>query len=81
MKTPPSYWPHGTIAEFARRAEIDPANLSNILHRRAGLSVARAKEFEKISAAVLGEAKRIPWPAWADNRAVRHAAFAGEPLV
>ena len=67
------YWKRGQRAEVARAAGISRFNLSDILHRRKGVSPARAIKLEEASEAILGEA--IPRIAWVYNRTTKHPAF------
>lgn len=73
-----SFWKHGQQAEIALQAHISPTHLSDILHRRRGVSVERAHRLEAASEKILG--LRIPWEIWACNYKTNHPAFVGEPV-
>ena len=72
------YWKHGQQAEIAVLAHVSAAHLSDILHRRRGVSVERAHRLEDASRKVL--AVRIPWEVWINNKITEHPAFVGVPV-
>ncbi len=71
------WWSYKDKKLFADTAGINQTLLSNILHRKIGVSTKRAKVYESICLDVLG--KTIPWTAWACNRDTKHPGFYGEP--
>lgn len=73
-----SFWKHGQQTEIAMLAHISTAHLSDILHRRRGVSVERARRLERTSGKILGT--RIPWEVWVTNKFTKHPAFMGEPV-
>jgi len=76
--TDSSFWKHGQQADIATQAHITASHLSDILHRRRGVSVERAKRLEKVSGKVLGT--KIPWEIWVQNKITQHPAFIGEAI-
>jgi len=76
--TDSNFWKHGQQAEVALQARISSQHLSDILHRRRGVSVERAQRLEKASRKVLGV--RIPWEIWICNKQSNHPAFVGDPV-
>ena len=73
------FWQQGEKIAFARFVGISKTYLSDILHRRRGVSPKRAAQFAMASKIVLGEDKEIHWKEWLFNRASTHPAFYGEP--
>ena len=75
---PLPYWRRGVQALVARRAGISPQRLSDILHRRRGVTVATAKRLGRATDDLVREA-RVPWIVWLENRETSHPAFYGKP--
>lgn len=67
------FWITGQKGALAEAAGLSPSHLSDILHRRRGVSLTRARKLEDASEDVLGYA--IPAIAWLDNRNTSHPAF------
>ena len=71
---PRRYFKRGEMAALARKAGIKPQNLSDILHRRRGVSGDMAQRLEAASVAVL-KWRRIPALEWILNESSQHPAF------
>lgn len=71
------FWGRGQRHKLAKRTGIPFPHLSDILHRRRGVSKERAKFLEK-------ECKKIKldisFEAWLFSRTTKHAAFFGKPI-
>lgn len=67
------FWKHGQILKLAELAEIKQTNLSEILHRKRGVSKYRAILLEKTSKKVLGFS--IPFYDWIFNKVSNHPCF------
>lgn len=67
------YWKTKQRSEIAARAGIPRSNLSDILHRRRGVSLDLA---HKLEAATDGN---IPWTTWIKNKSTQHPGFFGLP--
>lgn len=73
------YWEFGERAAFAEAAGISRQQLSDILHRRRGVSVARARKFALITLKLFGHSYLVTWIHWVENRTSEHSAFFGRP--
>lgn len=71
IKTPNPIWPFGSQVHLAAQLRIRPAQLSDILHRRIGVSTRRARQLERITG--------IPALEWLTSKYSKHPAFYGEP--
>jgi len=69
-----SFWKRGQRAKVAALAGISQSTLSDILHRRRGVSGPRAMALSEASE---GE---VPVMAWFLNRYTKHPAFFGDPV-
>jgi len=69
------YWTYRQKTLLARAAGLSASYLSDVLHRRKGVSWARAKVLEESSRDILGY--EIPARAWMENRTTHHPAFCG----
>jgi hypothetical protein len=74
------WWRHGEITALSKACCIGGNNLSEILHRKRGVSVARAKLLEEKSEELMGPERAIRWDIWIQYNNTRHPAFFGEPL-
>lgn len=73
------YWKHGQRRRIAELADISDAHLSDVLHRRRGVSLDVAKRLEAASGEVLGV--RIPWETWMCNKQSNHPCLEGKPVA
>ena len=71
------FWRDNDKTMLADALDIPLSNLSEILHRKRGVSRDRARELEKASQKVLGFI--IPWTEWISNQTTTHPAFYGKP--
>ena len=65
------------MTQISKLTEITMPQLSQILHRKRGVSAERALILEQASLDVLPTA--IPMYAWLFNKGTRHPAFFGKP--
>lgn len=73
-----TFWKPGQRAQIAKHAGIKLQHLSEILHRKRGVSQMRSVQLQKASSIVLGE-RMIPWTEWVCNKVTAHPAFFGKP--
>ena len=73
------YWQKGEMQTLATAAGIPLNNLSDILHRRRGVSWSRALLLEQLTLDIFGHDYRVDCRDWAGNRTSRHPAFFGPP--
>ena len=72
------YWKPKIRAELAEIAGISQSNLSEILHRKRGVSFDRADFLAQICEEYFS--LNIPLLAWLKNKTTKHKAFYGKPL-
>ena len=68
-----NYWKRGEKALLARKSGLSPSHLSDILHKRKGVSPTRALQLERLCKRHFK--KTIPFKAWVFNKTSNHAAF------
>ena len=68
-----SFWKEGQKQKLAKATGIPFPHLSEILHRRRGVSGKRAKMLELVSGKILGHP--IPLLDWLFNKETTHPAF------
>ena len=71
------FWQRGELTKLAVLVGIRLNHLSEILHRKRGVSVTRALALERASKKVLGYP--VPWSEWLLNKDSSHPAFYGNP--
>lgn len=72
------FWQRGELTKLAAVVGIRLNHLSEILHRKRGVSVTRALALERASRKVFGYP--IPWNEWLLNKESDHPAFHGKPI-
>ena len=77
MKYESRYWKRGEMKAFAEAAGIRPSHLSEILHRRRGVSIMRAVHLAALSEDMFGFDRAIGMHCWAFNTRTSHKAFFG----
>jgi len=77
MRNSEKFWCHGEKKRIADLLRIHPVSLTEVLHRKRGVSIGRAKLLERASKVVLGHA--IPFNDWLLNSTTTHPAFYGHP--
>ena len=73
------FWKHRERARLADLAGVSNSYLSDILHRKRGVSQRKARTLEAASREALGDARVITWGTWMCNKTTAHVAFFGEP--
>ena len=77
--TKKSFWKRGQRARLARLMGMSEQNLSEILHRRRGVSPQKAAMLEKCSEIVLTRKFKISHVVWLFNKETKHPAFFQKP--
>lgn len=67
------FWKRGQMAELARRADISPQQMSDILHRRRPVGKHLALKLSKSLYRM--KKQRVPAIEWLFNRTSKHPAF------
>ena len=75
--TEEKYWKRGEITRLSIEAKINKTTLSNILHRRVGVSKNRAFMLESLCRELFD--KDISWREWMFNASSEHEAFFDKP--
>lgn len=71
------YWKRGEMAKLARALRMKPPNLSEILHRKRGVSKHKAITLAARAEVFVG--KKIHVTEWLFNDTTKHSAFFGRP--
>lgn len=75
MKKP--YWKRGELTELSYRSNISIQYISDIVHRRRGVSLKRAQSLSFVASTYLG--RDISVRAWLECKSTKHPAFFGKP--
>ncbi len=77
LKEKSEFWKHGDIKRLAIQAGMAMPTLSQIIHRKVGISSQRARVLESCCRDL---GLDIPWKEWMLNHTSSHPAFFGKPL-
>ena len=69
------FWQRGEMAALAKAAGISQQQLSEILHRKRGVSMGRALWLAECTHSLWGSDWYIEPSAWAFNKHTKHPAF------